>query len=175
MKRLTAAICIAGAALLAGGQAANAGSYNNNNSRTPTLSNTTVSPGGSFSVTVGCEVPEIVGFSFIDDVQNDTCENRTLSEAVQLDGTAVATFTAPAVPGTYTGNVNFTDAEDQTFTIVVEAAPGTTNPQGGGLPPTGSSSNGPAITIASVLLLTGAGMFGVASARRRSDRDAVSV
>ena len=166
MKKFIAALMIAGAVTAAGAAGVQASSYNNGGTRTPTVSATTVTPGGSFSVSVGCVVGEQVTFVFQGSTQTIAC---VLSDAGQpLDGIATATFTAPATAGTFTGTVTVPGATQQSFSVTVQAVTATTSPSTGGLPPTGSDGTGSTMMIAALLLVAGAGMFGVAHMRRRS-------
>lgn len=166
MKKFAVALTIIGAVMAGGTANAQDASYNNGNSRVPTINPSIVSPGGQFTVVVGCIIPESITFDFLGTTFTVICANNRLTQAESLDGTASATFTAPTTPGTYSGTVDFPTTADQTFTITVQAVTGTTNPSGG-LPPTGSDSTGSTIIIATTLLLAGVAMFAVAQRRRR--------
>ncbi|MDJ0771447.1 MAG: LPXTG cell wall anchor domain-containing protein [Ilumatobacter sp.] len=177
MKKIAAALMIAGAALMAGGAVVDAyppgsGPF--------TAEPTSPIPGQDFTITVDdCAVGEIVIFSFPLPVGavvvNEPCVASGGTPAFMLGflaapatGTASATFTAPDAPGTYTGSAEYS-GRTLNFVITVQAAPTTTTTAApaGGLPATGSSSGNTTMIIATVLLLAGAGMFGVAQVRRR--------
>lgn len=169
MKRLAAALMIAGAALLAGHSIASAYPVGG---PTASTSSPTVVSGATFTVAVSpCEVGSVWTFTFQGDTKTDTCTGSNngaflLGIIAPTTGTATATFTAPTAPGTYSGTAT-SGTTTLTFSIVVQQAGPPTDPSGG-IPATGTNSITPTITIAVVLLAVGAGMFGVAHLRRRS-------
>jgi len=160
-----------------------------------TPDNLTPGPGEPFTVTVtGCLVGELVEFSFEGQFQTDFCEADPDADGVAFTGRAApstpdadgvafaslaalsapeaatfasATLVAPSVPGTYIGEATLlTSNVIVPFTITVEAA-ATATTVSGELPSTGSSSLGTWVPMAVLLLLFGAGLYGVAQVRRR--------
>jgi LPXTG-motif cell wall-anchored protein len=170
MKKLAVALVMVGAIVVATTAPAQA-SYNNGNSRAPTMSATVVTPGGPFTVTVGCLIGESIVFTFQGNTITVTCANNAFVQAATLDGTASATFNAPTAAGTYTGTVDYPAAPTETFSITVQAVTATTSPTTG-LPATGSDSTGPTMVVAAFLVLAGIAMFGVAQHRRRASAPA---
>ena len=169
MKRIAAALAVAGGVLLGVGGTVDAYPIG---SATVSVDDTTPEPGATFEVEVdSCEAGTDVVFLF---------EGVSTTVACDDDG-ASASFAAPVQPGTYTGTVTVDSGDGSrvlSFTVTVEAAPTTTTvtaptttvAPGGQLPETGGgSSSGTTITIALVLLVAGAGMFGVANMRRRQN------
>ena len=169
MKRLAAVLMIAGAAVLAGHSIASA--YPVGGPTAGTSAPTTVA-GSTFTVAVNpCDVGSIWTFTFQGTTVSATCTAANhgaflLGIIAPATGTASATFTAPTAPGTYSGTAT-SGTTTLTFSIVVQQAAPPAEP-GGGIPATGSDSTTPTVTIAVVLLVVGAGMFGVAHLRRRS-------
>ena len=154
MKKVVAAAAVAAASLFVGASQVSAYAVDN---PTATVSSASPTAGSPFTVDVANCIPGgTATFEFQGSIKTAT---------VGTDGTAAASFTAPATAGSFSGTATCGD---------VAAAFSVTVPSGGGLPATGSSSNGATITIASVLLLAGVGMFGVAGVRRRNERDLVS-
>lgn len=139
------------------------------------VSDTTIEPGETFTVTVECVPDETVTFIFGDIVLTQICRlvinaGNNLSDVA--NGTASATFTAPTEPGSYTGTATGSiSGLLGSFSVVVEAetagTPGTPATPAGSLPATGSDGIGSTTMMAGGLLVVGLGMFGVASVRRR--------
>ena len=156
MKKFVAAAAIAAVSLFAGASAASAQDGYGTTNPTVTVSSGSPTAGSAFSVTVAnCTPGGTATFVF---------QGSTQTATVGSAGTATASFTAPASAGTYSGTATCNSVA-ASFSVTV--------PAGGGLPATGSDSNGPTIAIASILLLAGVGMFGVANARRRDQREQV--
>lgn len=150
LKRLTTALMISAAALLAGGAAAQA-DYPPG-SGTVTVSDSSPDAGTSFTVTAtNCQPGEIVTFSFQGATKTATCS---------ASKTAAASFAAPATGGVFNGTASYgTSGGTLSFSVNV-AAPG-------GLPATGSSGSNSTMMIAAVLVASGIGMFLVAQRRRK--------
>jgi hypothetical protein len=128
----------------------------------PTLGTSASSPvaGGTFTLTANGFCP---GASVTFTIGTTTVGTATANAS----GTATITATAPAAPGTYTATAtsagNCPATATVTITVVAAAGPTTTV----ALPPTGSSSTGPLLWAASILVLVGLAIA-VVAARRRS-------
>jgi len=124
----------------------------------------TQAAGATFTETVSdCEVGEIVTFTFEGQTVNETCQAPAEIEAIAT-GTAVASLSAPGLPGTYTGNAFLqTSNVNLPFEVIVEGATGVPS-----LPPTGSESN-QIVPVAVGLVVFGAALMGVAATRRRRE------
>ena len=127
----------------------------------PTLGTSASSPvaGSTFTLTANGFCPS-ANVTF-------TIGTTTVGTAIaNASGTASITATAPAAPGTYTATATSagTCPATASVTITVAAAGPTTTLA---LPPTGSSSTGPLLWAASILVLVGLAIA-VVAARRRS-------
>ncbi len=156
MKRMTAAMTIAGLAMFTIPSSAAAQEDYGSASPTAKVSNSSPEAGGSFTASVTNCAEQGTTFQF---------EGNSKAGSTDSDGDSSATFTAPTSAGTYTGTVTC-GADVASFSVAVAATPAAATPTGG-LPATGSSGSGTTIAIASILLLAGLGMFGVAQMRRR--------
>ncbi|TDT18491.1 hypothetical protein BDK89_4112 [Ilumatobacter fluminis] len=115
---------------------------------TVTVSNGSPAPGSTFTASIPCnEDSATVSFNG---------QSQTVSPS---DGTATATLTAPTAAGTATGTFTCGDTV-ASFSVTVQE----TDPI---IPPTGNSGMSGTMGIAAVLLVAGAGMFGVSQFRRR--------
>lgn len=115
---------------------------------TVTVSNSSPAAGTTFTASIPCD-EDSATVTFNGQSQTVTPSN----------GTATATLTAPAAAGTATGTFTCGEAV-ASFSVTVQSTNVT-------IPATGSSGINGTLSIATVLLLAGAGMFAVTQARRR--------
>jgi len=184
MKKFALALMAASALVFGFGPVAHA-QYG---SDTVIPSDSTPTPGELITLTVtGCAPGEIITFSINGNVvATTTCvtvaalsagDDVELRAALVVQTRAVATFAAPATPGTYTVLVTGNQGFFASIVIVVSAPAATTPPvtggtvaaavPGGGLPATGASGTGSMTSMAIGLLVVGLGLFVVAQVRRR--------
>lgn len=166
MKKFALALMAAAAAVFGVGMVANAYPPVPD---APGVSDSTPAPGGTFTVTSACAVPETVTFTIPGDSDTATCEPGATGAFLLLqqttpDGVATGTLTAPTAAGTYTVTITGSSSGDLGTVSVTVAAQ--TDP-GGGLPATGSDGVATTTWIAAGLLIVGLGLFAVATVRRR--------
>ena len=172
MKKIALSLAAAGALVLGTAGAAEATAYPPNGQNV-TVDNPQPAAGEDVNVTANCTLGEEVTFALGASRTTATCEalGADVDTAV-VGGTATGTVTAPTTAGAATGTVTGTVSGDLgSFQVVVQAQTdaggGETPTPGGQLPATGSDGTSTMTLAAGGLLVTGLGMFAVASMRRR--------
>jgi LPXTG-motif cell wall-anchored protein len=175
MKRLLIATVAAAAALTLSPVAVGAVPYGPSDP-TVSLPTSTVTPGGSFTVTFfGFDPFEVITVDVSTDSSSRAGESFRAPRAVvgtvtaDSEGTATVVIEAPSASGTYviTATGDSGNVATATFTVVASSGGGGGGGTGGGsLPATGSDSN-QLVQTGGVVLALGAGLVGVAALRRR--------
>ncbi|MGA1555438.1 MAG: LPXTG cell wall anchor domain-containing protein [Ilumatobacteraceae bacterium] len=171
MKKIIVVSAIATSCLFVGAGVAQAGAqrpspdrgYNQPEPET-TTDDGTPDPGEEFEVTVvDCSPSTAVEFRYLGELQKQFADE---------DGSSSYTFTAPETSGTTSGTVTC-DGRVMEFSVTVtaqlppETVPAVTAPEEVLLPATGGGDNSmTSLTIGGLLLVLGAGLFGVAQRRR---------